>query len=89
MSQGRVQSKTALVTGGGSGIGFAVAKHLRQEGAEVVITDIREPDDCDGFTFMRHDIADEDAWQTVLDNTCRMLGGLDILVKSAGINGAG
>ena len=39
---GRVENKVAIVTGAASGLGFAAAQKLRDEGAKVFLTDINE-----------------------------------------------
>lgn len=88
MLEGRIAGKRAVVTGGASGIGLAVARLFLREGASVVITDIQELEDGDRLTFFHHDIANEEGWCTILDHAAGHLGGLDILVNSAGINGA-
>ena len=81
-----LQGKLALVTGGGRGIGAAVARRLAREGARVAVTGRSEADlealarELDGFA-VRCDL-------TSRDDTDRMLQGLgrvDILVNNAGI----
>ena len=39
---GRVEGKTALITGGGSGLGREAAMHLAEEGANIVVSDLNE-----------------------------------------------
>ena len=86
---GRFAGRVAVVTGGVSGIGAAVAARLAREGAKVAIWDA----DADGLakTSADHrealDLADADAVQAAADATVAALGGLDILVASAGITG--
>jgi 3(or 17)beta-hydroxysteroid dehydrogenase len=89
---GRVQGKVALVTGGGSGIGLATAKLLRQEGAEVVVGDLEGRESAaaiaalgPGASFHVLDVAREDAWIAVTDKIARDFGRLDILVNNAGV----
>lgn len=85
---GRVAGKIAIVTGGASGIGAAVAALFYAEGANVTATDIQEPGVPSGFKFMRHDISSEDDWNRVVSSVVGRFGRLDILVNCAGINGA-
>src|ERR1700691_3669820 len=93
----RLAGKVALVTGGASGIGRACAQRLAEEGAFVVVTDIRDGGACvaeiaaEGgkVCFFRHDVASESDWETVIAGIKTKNGRLDILVNNAGIAIAG
>jgi len=89
---GRLSNEVALVTGGASGIGKAIALRLSEEGARVVISDVqselgervaREA----GLEFLPHDVRSELEWASVVQGVARLHGGLSILVNSAGIVG--
>lgn len=89
---GRVAGKVAIVTGGATGIGRAIAELLVTEGAQVVITDVNldEGKTAAGeigkqTVFMAHDVADEKAWIEVIADTLKQFGRVDILVNNAGI----
>ena len=92
---GQVEGKVALVTGGASGIGAAIAELLAQEGATVVTTDIDElmgPDVATRINkagrkaiFLPQDVTSEARWAEVVGDIERRLGRLDILVSNAGI----
>lgn len=92
---GRVQGKVALITGGTGGIGQAIALRLGQQGARVVLTDIR-PDQaaasCETLAaegieavFFQHDVTSADSWRQVVDQAVAQWGQLDVLVNNAGI----
>src|SRR5579871_1496688 len=88
----RIEGKTAVVTGGASGLGTAIAVRLKSEGARVVITDLR-PDAAKavaaehGFDFIRHDVCSEAEWAAVVGEVESRFAKLDILVNNAGILG--
>ena len=89
---GRVEGKVALVTGGASGIGFATAKLLVEEGAKVVVADLSgaEPERAaaalpGAVHFAALDVTREDDWIAATDKILRDFGRLDILVNNAGI----
>lgn len=92
---GRVQDKVAIITGAASGVGKADAELFAREGAHVVISDLNEKDGektAEGIRakggsaiFLKHDIADEDSWKSVIAETEAKFGGLDILVNNAAI----
>ena len=92
---GQVQGKVALVTGGASGIGAAVAELLAQEGASVAVTDIDElggPEVVARIkkadrqaTFLHHNVTSEGRWVEVVREVEQRFGRLDILVSNAGI----
>ncbi|SDS28288.1 SDR family NAD(P)-dependent oxidoreductase [Bradyrhizobium canariense] len=92
---GQVEGKVALVTGGASGIGAAVAELLAQEGAKVVATDIDElrgPELVAGLNksghqaiFLHQDVTSEERWAEVTSDIEKRFGRLDILVSNAGI----
>lgn len=96
---GRVAGRTALVTGGASGIGRACAARLGAEGAFVLVTDVDEPGarDCASeicaaggvAEHARHDVTSEDDWIAVMDRLHSTRGGLQILVNNAGIGVGG
>src|SRR5262245_9206633 len=75
--------KRALVTGGGSGIGAAVARRLAADGLELVVADVRgdaasEVADELGATALELDVRNEAEVSLAMD-------GLDVLVNAAGI----
>lgn len=87
--------KTALITGGDSGIGRAVAYAYAQEGADVAIVYLNEHADAEETKrqvekFGRHclliagDIGDEAFCQSAVTKTVSLFKGLDILVNNAG-----
>jgi 3(or 17)beta-hydroxysteroid dehydrogenase len=89
---GRVAGKTALVTGGASGLGLADAKLLAAEGANVVLTDLNASrgeaaaaEIGRGAIFLKHDVSSETDWKRVIAETERAFGGLDVLVNNAGV----
>jgi NAD(P)-dependent dehydrogenase (short-subunit alcohol dehydrogenase family) len=86
--------KAALITGGTTGLGRAMAERFLDEGASVVITGRdaslgSETETALGsrgaIRFLRADAADPDQARASVDETVAMLGGLDILVNNAGI----
>lgn len=91
----RVEGKTAIVTGGALGLGRAIALMLAREGANVVVTDIKEAEGAvvadatigagGRAIFVRHDVASEADWRTVIETAQSRFGGLDIVVNNAGV----
>lgn len=84
----RFSGKTAIVTGGASGIGAAIARRLRDEGAEVTLWDINAGNLAamgDGFATRVIDVTDADAVSAAMAEDGA--DGLSILVCSAGITG--
>ena len=88
----RLKSKVALITGGVTGIGKAIAQRLQAEGASVVITDVQDSlgietaAEC-GFSFFAQDVTDETQWSEIVRQIQVRHGGLHILVNNAGILG--
>lgn len=88
----RLETKVALVTGGASGLGKAIARRLACEGAVVVITDIqRELGEQSalehGLTFLEQDVCNEEQWVNIVTMIEQRFRKLDILVNNAGILG--
>ena len=91
----RLKDKVAIITGGGSGIGKALALGLAGEGADIVITDINETglqkaeeeiraagSDVLG---LKSDISKMGDVQDTVDQALKKFGKIDILVNNAGI----
>ncbi len=86
---GRLEGRTAMVTGGTSGIGLAVVSRFIGEGAETTAVARRyrpEVDDV-GARFVAADAADPDLMRAAFEATADRDGPLDVLVLNAGIAG--
>ena len=92
---GRLEGKVALVTGGDSGIGRAVAALFAREGADVAIVYLCEDEDAQKSKqivekegrraiIVRGDVGDKQFCDQAVRRTVAELGGLDILVNNAG-----
>ncbi|MYE46021.1 MAG: glucose 1-dehydrogenase [Chloroflexi bacterium] len=87
---GRLEGKTALITGGARGQGAAEAALFAEEGANVVLTDVLDDEgertaDIVGGRFIHHDVTDEEQWAAAVVGAVELHGGLDVLVNNAGI----
>jgi len=93
---GTLPGKRALVTGGASGIGRAIAAAFAAEGAEVALADRAPPETTEavvaeiagqrGQAFaVQADVTDESQVLAMMETVVARLGGLDILVNNAGI----
>lgn len=85
--------KLALVTGGGTGLGFGISKAFLAHGAKVVITGRRESvlqeaveELGKGASYLVNDVSDIKALPSFVENLESVFGPLDILVNNAGIN---
>lgn len=95
MDQGRLRGKVALITGGGSGIGAAVAKVFCAEGAAVFLVDadhsgldktcrlIRESQSGTRALSFKADVTDSEMAKKAVADCVGAFGGLDILVNNA------
>lgn len=94
---GLLSGRRALVTGGDSGIGRAVAVAFAKEGADVAVAYLSTDEDADAdhtaelvratgrrCVTSRGDLADEGYCRELVETTVRELGGLDILINHAG-----
>ena len=87
---GRLEDKIAIVTGGGQGIGQAIAQKLAAEGATVVVTDVDEAnaaktaDALPGAVAIRTDVTDSQSVQAMVGRVVEQFGRVDVLVNNAG-----
>jgi 3-oxoacyl-[acyl-carrier protein] reductase len=92
--QGRFAGRTAIVTGGASGLGLATARRIVAEGGRVVLWDLNADnlDSAKAETGAEHaialDVSDAGAVARAAAESNDKLGRIDVLVASAGITGA-
>jgi NAD(P)-dependent dehydrogenase (short-subunit alcohol dehydrogenase family) len=91
----QLKGKTALVTGGGSGIGWGIAQSFAEAGAKVAISGRREDllrqaamswNGQPAMIFHACDVANRNDVHQLFEWANRQLGQIDILVNSAGVN---
>jgi NAD(P)-dependent dehydrogenase (short-subunit alcohol dehydrogenase family) len=95
MTMDRLAGKSAIVTGGASGIGLATVKRFLREGAKVLMVDVeaarvRREAEAIGhaaLTWFAADVSDESQTAAYVRAALDRLGGVDILVANAGILG--
>lgn len=81
------EGRIALVTGGASGIGAAVAKLLSEQGARVAVLDMIDPGNHHHWEAC--DVSDTASVNRAVQSAVDELGGLDIVVNNAGIGAQG
>ena len=90
---GRLDGKTAVITGSGRGIGAIMAQHMAKEGANVVVTDVLDTSDTvaaitdgGGATLgLNVDVTSDSDLAAMVEATEKEFGGLHILINNASI----
>jgi len=92
----RIDQIKAVITGGVSGLGFAVAQHLAAQGAKVALLDINDDKGAaaaaelgESASYFRTDVTAEDGVVAMLGQAAARMGGLNAAINCAGILGAG
>lgn len=89
----RFEGRAAFVTGAGSGMGRAMARAFRREGARVVAVDVRgdaaqetiSGGEDDGSFALTLDVTDPAAVERAVDEAVARTGGIDVLCNNAGV----
>ncbi|EED34673.1 3-beta-hydroxysteroid dehydrogenase [Luminiphilus syltensis NOR5-1B] len=94
MSDKRLAGKTAIVTGGASGLGLGIAQRYIEHGANVIITDINvnageQAAAKIGARFLEQDVTDESSWEALFTTLTNEQVHASVLVNNAGFADAG
>jgi 2-hydroxycyclohexanecarboxyl-CoA dehydrogenase len=87
--EGKLQSKIAIVTGAGQGIGRGIAEALAAEGATVAVTDVnqqtaKETAEAIGGVGIHADVTSRESVEAMVAQVHAQFGGIDVLVNNAG-----
>ena len=92
----RLENKVAIISGGSRGMGAFEAALFVQEGAKVIIGDVRDEEGRDlakhigsNSVYMHLDVTSERDWAAVVKEATDRYGKLDILVNNAGVSARG
>jgi 3-oxoacyl-[acyl-carrier protein] reductase len=91
----KLEGKTALITGGGTGLGRSIALQLAREGVNLAINYSRSVDDAEKTAadaralgvkavLLKADVSDPHSAENLVAETAKALGGPDILINNAG-----
>lgn len=80
-----IAGKHAVVTGGGRGIGLAIARALKAQGANVSVVSRSAPDTGDGFLRAAADVADEASVARAFAQCREAYGAIAVLVNNSGV----
>ena len=87
-----LKNKNVLLTGASGGIGKAIALHMINQGAKVVLTGTNEEklqklqgELGEGSTYIKSDLSNEDGLKNVSEKSDSFFGPIDILINNAGI----
>jgi NAD(P)-dependent dehydrogenase (short-subunit alcohol dehydrogenase family) len=84
-TRGEYRGWRVIITGGSSGIGLATGLRFLERGANVVSLDLKRPFDEKGISWQYCDVADDSAVRNAVTAAVEELGGLDVLINSAGV----
>lgn len=86
----RLVDKVVLVTGGGMGIGRAIAELFADEGAIVIVGDVAQPEPfLHANVFAKQlDVSKLEQWQRLVEEMVEKYGKIDVLVNNAGLVGS-
>lgn len=95
----KFENKVVLISGAGGGIGSAIAKAFANEGAKIVVVDlktefltkIKQELEATGADFLAlsADVSNYDSFRNVVQETVQKFGKLDVAVNNAGVVGIG
>ncbi|MBP2412121.1 NAD(P)-dependent dehydrogenase (short-subunit alcohol dehydrogenase family) [Arthrobacter stackebrandtii] len=88
MSQ-ELSNLTAVITGGASGIGAAIATKLQAMGANIAVLDLNPENLPEGQLGFKCNVSDDASVKAAIDGTVAAFGGVDIVVNNAGIGAIG
>src|SRR3981081_3115860 len=92
----KIEEARAVVTGGASGLGAAVASHVVSKGGKVVILDVQEGPGKEtaaklggNASFLRCDVTSEAEVNSTMETAASRMVGINLLVNCAGVGGRG
>jgi NAD(P)-dependent dehydrogenase (short-subunit alcohol dehydrogenase family) len=82
---GSLEGRSALITGGSSGIGLATLERFINEGAQVGVVDLHPPPGGGAELYIEADVGDPRSWPAILEQAQQKFGGIDIAYFNAGV----